>query len=111
MPSVPTQIFPVAVMLTEFCSEAKAAPTIKYTKDSVLGYKTPKLLRWVDLGRPQVPTKLLYHFPFSTGQAEEKATKRLWVTIRTGISLTSHHHVQNRLSLGKMMYCQLIRVS
>lgn len=43
----------------KFYSEDRATPTINHTKDSVLGYKTPKLLWWVDLGWPYVRTKVM----------------------------------------------------
>jgi len=50
----------------------------------------------------QTPTQLLTHSPCSTGQGQKAGWKTSWVEIKTGRSLTSHCHRQNRLSSGKL---------
>ena len=54
----------------------------------------------------QVPTKAALSLPSSTGQGRENITKRSWVEIRTGRSLSSYLYRQNRLDLGKLVYYQ-----
>ena len=51
----------------------------------------------------QVPTKPLYHSPSSTEQGRENTMKDSWVEIRTGRSLSTYSHGQNRLDWGKLI--------
>jgi len=53
---------------------------------------------WLDA---RCPPKPFYHSPSSAGQGRENIMKGSWVEIRTGRSLGSYHHEQNRLGLGK----------
>ena len=57
-------------------------------------------LVWLDT---RCQHKLLRHSPTSTGQGRKNITKGLWVKIRTGRSLSSYRHRENRLSLGKLL--------
>jgi len=56
---------------------------------------------WLDA---RCPPKLR-SLPFSDGQGRENITKGSWVDIRTGRSLTSYRHGQNRLDLVKLVKC------
>jgi len=51
----------------------------------------------------QVLIKAALSLPSSTGQGRENTAKGSWVQIRTGRLLTSYHHRQNRLNLGKLI--------
>lgn len=56
----------------------------------------------------QVFTKVLYHSPFIKEAGEENTRKTLWVKVKSGKSFTNYYHRQNKLNLGKLIYCQLV---
>jgi len=57
-------------------------------------------LAWLDA---RCPPKPLYHSPSSAGQERKNTVKGSWVKIRTRRSLTSYHHGQNIVDLGKLV--------
>lgn len=65
---------------------------------------------WLALGRCQAPTELLLYTHCTTGQGQKRRWKSSCVGIRTGRSLTSYCHGENRLTFRKMnlIYCLLI---
>lgn len=51
---------------------------------------------WLTLACCQIPTQPLSHSPSSATQRKKMRWKDLWFEIKTGKSLTSYHHGQNR---------------
>lgn len=53
----------------------------------------------------QVPTKALYHSPFSAGQGRENKMKISWLKVRTEIDHLAIAAV-GKTDLMKLIYCQ-----